>query len=112
MKNTTKPPTGINGVEYGPKTLAAARLLARDFAGLIAYSRRHGWVTRSDQSEPWTMKAAEAIMTRQAIAALRLAGCAGPTPRARVRSVLNAARQLPEMAAPPAAELEHLTPRR
>ena len=58
------------------------------------------------------MKSAEAIMTRQAIGALRRAGYVGATPRPRVRSVLNAARQLPELAAPPAAELKHLTPRR
>ena len=112
MSKTTKKLTGINGAEYAPKTIAAAQLLARDFAGLFAYSPRHGWVTRPDQASPWTMKAAEAITTREAIAALRRAGYVGATPRARVRSVLNAARQLPELAAPPAAELKHLTPRR
>lgn len=112
MKNTTKAPTGINGVEYGPKTLAAAQSLAQSLDGLAAYSPRYGWVIRDARDDPWSMKAAEATMTRRAIAALRLAGCAGPTPRPRVRSVLNAARQLPEMAAPPTAELEHLTPRR
>lgn len=112
MEKTTKAPTGINGGEYAPKTLAAARLLAHDLAGLVAYSPRHGWVIRDVRDEPWSMKSAEAVMTRRAIAALRLAGYAGPTPRPRVRSVLNAARQLPELAAPPAAELGHLTPRR
>ena len=109
---TAKTPAGINGAEYAPKTLAAAQLIAHDLAGLVAYSPRHGWVTRDVRDDPWSMKSAEAIMTRRAIAALRLAGHVGPTPRPRVRSVLNAARQLPELAAPPAAELGHLTPRR
>ena len=107
-----KAPTGINGAEYAPKTLAAAQVLARGLSGLAAYSPRHGWVTRADFSDQWSMKSAEAIMTRNAIAALRAAGHVGPTPRPRVRSALNAARQLPELAAPPAAELKHLTPRR
>ena len=42
MKKTTKAPTGINGAEYAPKTLAAAQVIARSLAGLAAYSPRHG----------------------------------------------------------------------
>lgn len=112
MSKTTKNPTGINGTQYAPTTLAAARLIACDLAGLVAYSPKHGWLTRETRDAQWSMKAAEAVMTRRAIAALRLAGYTGPTPRPRVRAVLTAARQLPGLPTPPAGDLAHLTPRR
>lgn len=107
-----KTPTGINGVPYAGITLRAAEVFVASNSGALAYTRRYGWVSKPAQGEPWTMRRSEPITTLEAITALRKVGFEGPIRPARIRSVLNAARQLPEMAAPPAAELGHLTPRR
>ena len=112
MTKTTKTPTGINGVPYAKVTLRAAEVFAASNSGALAYTRRYGWVSKPAPGEPWTMRRAEPITTLAAITALREVGFEGPVGPKRVRSVLNAARQLPELAAPPAAELGHLTPRR
>lgn len=122
----TTTPTPRTSREYSPLTLVVARLLAQSHAGLLAYDPERGWLARRDRGVDWAKSGGQQRAERAAAECMayvrsnrasfgaqgiRWPGGVGGNSTMR-RSVLNAARQLPELAAPPAAELGHLTPRR
>lgn len=122
----TTTPAPITSREYSPLTLVVARLLAQSHAGLLAYDPERGWIARRDRGADWAKSGGHRRAERAAAkcmayvrsnrasfgaqAARWPGGVDGNS--AMRRAVLNAARQLPELAAPPAGDLAHLTPRR